>query len=115
MSATKANRLVLAASDSCHRDKNLTDGTPFIQGFRKLGALTLELAYTACGRIDGIVALPPFSPWDIAAGALMIAESGGIITDSQGEPITNLLECPSLVASHQHSHRQIIQWLNQGN
>jgi myo-inositol-1(or 4)-monophosphatase len=54
------------------------------QGVRTLGAAALDLAYIASGRFDGFC-LKGLKPWDIAAGALLITESGGIVGDFSGE------------------------------
>ncbi|MCC7411661.1 MAG: inositol monophosphatase, partial [Gammaproteobacteria bacterium] len=52
-------------------------------GLRRAGAASLDLAYVACGRLDGFWELG-LSPWDIAAGALLIEEAGGLVTDVDG-------------------------------
>jgi myo-inositol-1(or 4)-monophosphatase len=53
-------------------------------GVRRAGAAALDLAYVACGRLDAFWELG-LSPWDMAAGVLLIQESGGLVTDLQGE------------------------------
>lgn len=53
-------------------------------GLRRCGSAALDLAYVACGRFDGFWEMD-LSPWDIAAGALLIEEAGGRITDFWGE------------------------------
>jgi myo-inositol-1(or 4)-monophosphatase len=53
------------------------------QGIRRAGAAALDLCYLACGRIDGFWELK-LRPWDTAAGALIVAESGGKLTDFSG-------------------------------
>lgn len=50
---------------------------------RRAGSAALDLAYVAAGRFDGFFEYA-LKPWDIAAGALLIKEAGGIITDPQG-------------------------------
>ena len=50
---------------------------------RRVGAATLDLAYVACGRLDGFWEMG-LKIWDIAAGALLIKEAGGIVCDPQG-------------------------------
>lgn len=52
-------------------------------GVRRAGAAALDLAYVAAGRLDGFWELG-LSPWDMAAGALMITESGGLVGDLEG-------------------------------
>ena len=53
-------------------------------GVRRAGAAALDLAYVACGRLDAFWELG-LSPWDMAAGALLIQEAGGLVGDLQGE------------------------------
>ncbi|UCE05702.1 MAG: inositol monophosphatase [bacterium] len=55
-----------------------------VSGIRRTGSAALDLAYVACGRFDGFWELK-LSPWDVAAGALIIEEAGGKITDFEGE------------------------------
>jgi myo-inositol-1(or 4)-monophosphatase len=50
---------------------------------RRPGAAALDLAYTACGLFDGFFEFQ-LSPWDVAAGAVLIEEAGGVITDMEG-------------------------------
>lgn len=53
---------------------------PMTAGIRRAGTASLDLAYVACGRLDGFWEYG-LKIWDIAAGALMIIEAGGIIKD----------------------------------
>jgi len=52
-------------------------------GIRRAGSAALDLAWVACGRMDGFWELG-LMPWDIAAGVLLIQEAGGIVTDLEG-------------------------------
>jgi myo-inositol-1(or 4)-monophosphatase len=52
-------------------------------GLRRAGAAALDLADVACGRLDAFWELS-LSPWDIAAGILLIREAGGVVTDLHG-------------------------------
>ena len=54
-------------------------------GIRRPGAASLDLAYVASGRLDGFWEFG-LSPWDMAAGALLISEAGGLVSDLAGEP-----------------------------
>jgi myo-inositol-1(or 4)-monophosphatase len=56
---------------------------PVTAGIRRPGAAALDLAYVACGRLDGFWELG-LKPWDIAAGHLLITEAGGRISDLDG-------------------------------
>lgn len=53
-------------------------------GIRRPGAAALDLAYVACGRLDGFWEAG-LSPWDMAAGALLILEAGGLVSDFAGD------------------------------
>lgn len=53
-------------------------------GLRRPGAAALDLAYVACGRLDGFFE-KGLQPWDVAAGSLLITEAGGIVGDFKGE------------------------------
>jgi len=72
--------------------KELTQKTA---GQRRPGAASLDLAYVACGRYDGFWEFG-LSPWDMAAGALLISEAGGLVSDLRGE--ANYLETGNLIA-----------------
>jgi len=61
--------------------KELTQKTA---GIRRPGAAALDLAYVACGRLDGFWEMG-LSPWDMAAGVLLIQEAGGLVSDLSGE------------------------------
>jgi len=61
--------------------KRITEETA---GIRRPGAAALDLAYVAAGRLDGFWEFG-LSPWDMAAGALLILEAGGFIADLDGE------------------------------
>jgi myo-inositol-1(or 4)-monophosphatase len=53
------------------------------QGVRRLGSAALDLCYIACGRFDGYWELN-LNPWDVAAGSLIAAEAGALVTDLGG-------------------------------
>ena len=61
------------------------DMTQKTAGLRRPGAASLDLAYVACGRLDGFFELG-LAPWDMAAGSLLITEAGGLCGDLTGEP-----------------------------
>lgn len=72
--------------------KELTQKTA---GLRRPGAASLDLAYVACGRYDGFWEFG-LAPWDMAAGALLVSEAGGLVSDLRGE--TNHLETGNIIA-----------------
>lgn len=51
---------------------------------RRTGSVVLDLAYVACGRLDGFVGVN-LKPWDTVAGALLVLEAGGLVGDFKGE------------------------------
>ncbi len=53
-------------------------------GLRRAGAAALDIAYVAAGRLDGFWEMG-LSPWDMAAGALMVQEAGGLVGDFRGD------------------------------
>ena len=53
------------------------------RGVRRMGSAATDLAYVACGRFDAFWEYD-LKPWDVAAGALIIKEAGGIVTDYKG-------------------------------
>ena len=71
---------------------------------RRGGSAALDLAYVACGRFDGFWEIN-LSPWDIAAGALLIEEAGGSISDVWGRP--NPMENGDVLASNGHIHGEL--------
>ncbi len=64
-------------------------------GQRRPGAASLDLAYVACGRYDGFWEFG-LAPWDMAAGALLISEAGGLVSDLRGN--ADYLETGNLIA-----------------
>jgi myo-inositol-1(or 4)-monophosphatase len=55
------------------------------EDLRRAGAASLDLAWTAAGVYDGYFE-PRLGPWDVAAGALLVREAGGVVTDWHGDP-----------------------------
>jgi myo-inositol-1(or 4)-monophosphatase len=59
---------------------------PQVSGVRRAGSASLDLAHVACGKLDGFWEFG-LSPWDMAAGALLIEEAGGLVGDLCGGPL----------------------------
>lgn len=82
------------------------------QGIRRAGAAALDLAYVACGRLDGHWEMR-LLPWDVAAGILIVTEAGGRVTDFRGNH--ELDHCGrEIVASNGRIHSAMLQILGSG-
>ncbi len=68
-----------------------------VQGIRRMGSAALDLAYVASGRFDGYFELG-LKPWDVAAGALLVAEAGGSMTRVDGAPFE--VRCGDVLAAN---------------
>ncbi|MBN2415663.1 inositol monophosphatase [bacterium] len=77
-------------------------------GIRRLGAAAVDLAYTACGIFDGFWEMR-LKPWDIAAGAVIVREAGGIVTDMQGGD--SFLESGNVIAAAPRIHAALLEKL----
>ncbi|WP_435100544.1 inositol monophosphatase family protein [Arhodomonas sp. AD133] len=73
---------------------------------RRAGSAALDLAYVACGRLDGFWELG-LSPWDIAAGVLLIQEAGGIVSDFAGD--NGYLKSGNVVAGSLKLHADLLR------
>ena len=74
-------------------------------GIRRAGSAALDLAYVACGRLDGYYE-KNLKPWDIAAGALLVTEAGGIAAEFNGE--TNYMNSGNIIAASPKVFGQMI-------
>jgi myo-inositol-1(or 4)-monophosphatase len=57
----------------------LADILPRVRDIRRAGSAAVDLASVACGRVDGFYEVG-LNPWDLAAGALLVREAGGLVT-----------------------------------
>lgn len=87
-------------------EKVMQDLVKTVRGTRTMGSAALEMAYVAEGVFDGYLAMR-LSPWDIAAGMIIIAEVGGVTTDRHGNEI-NLLEKNSLVTCNEQIQQKLL-------
>jgi myo-inositol-1(or 4)-monophosphatase len=60
--------------------------TPRVASVRRLGAGAVDTAFVACGRFDAYWE-QSVSAWDMAAGAVLVREAGGVVTDTRGQPL----------------------------
>ena len=75
-------------------------------GIRRDGSAALDLAYVACGRYDGFWEMS-LSPWDVAAGSLLVREAGGVVTDFQGRE--DYLESGDIIAATLNVHPAMLR------
>jgi myo-inositol-1(or 4)-monophosphatase len=77
-----------------------------VSDLRRAGSAALDLAYLACGRCEGFFEIG-LSPWDIAAGALLVEEAGGVVTDFAGG--TDYLTTGNIVAGNSHVQKELLK------
>ena len=75
---------------------------------RRLGCASLDLAYVAAGRFDAFWERG-LNSWDIAAGAILIREAGGFVTDADGDP--DFLKTGSICGGNEIMHRELLALL----
>ncbi|HLT59345.1 MAG: inositol monophosphatase [Limnochordales bacterium] len=81
------------------------------RGIRIVGAAAVDLAYVAAGFLDAYWDLTN-NAWDVAAGALLVTEAGGAVTDMAGGPLD--LYRPRILASNGRIHEQLLEVLRAG-
>jgi myo-inositol-1(or 4)-monophosphatase len=79
-----------------------------VQGIRRCGSAAMDLCYVACGRFDGFWELK-LSPWDMAAGALIVQEAGGRISDFKDKEF--VLSGSEILASNGLIHQEMVDVL----
>ena len=75
-------------------------------GIRRAGAASLDLAYVAAGRLDGFWEIG-LAPWDIAAGALLVREAGGLVADIDASE--NFLQSGNIVCGNPKCFKAVLQ------
>ena len=96
-------------------DNNLAEYARFAMrthGVRRLGAAALDLCYVAAGYVDGYWE-KSIKPWDIAAGALIVQEAGGTVTDINGDP--NFMSQKHILAANPTLHAEMRKLLHEEN
>jgi len=77
-----------------------------VSDLRRAGSAAMDLANLACGRCDAFFEIG-LSPWDIAAGAILVNEAGGIITDFNGGHA--FLQSGNIVAGNPMTHKKLLR------
>ena len=75
-------------------------------GLRRMGSAALDIAYVAAGRFEGYFEYG-LNPWDVAAGALIVQEAGGKVSDFNGED--DYLYGSEIVVSNGNIHQDLLQ------
>lgn len=118
VSATKALRESLLATGFPYQLEGIKENIRYFEDFifeaqavRRDGSAALDLCYLAMGRFDGFWELD-LKPWDVAAGALIVAEAGGRVTNLSGGRFS--LYGDEILASNGHIHQEMVQVLQRG-
>ncbi|HSE94203.1 MAG TPA: inositol monophosphatase family protein [Methylomirabilota bacterium] len=94
-------------------DNNLREYAAFsvrARAVRRLGSAVIDFAWVAAGRYDGFWELT-LGAWDAAAGALLVEEAGGRVTDLGGGPLD--LDRPAIVATNGRIHDEVLAVLKE--
>jgi myo-inositol-1(or 4)-monophosphatase len=82
-----------------------------VQAIRRCGSAALDLCYVACGRFDGFWELK-LNPWDVAAGALIVKEAGGYVSDFQNQEFS--IFGSEILATNGLIHKQMLEIIKLG-
>jgi myo-inositol-1(or 4)-monophosphatase len=80
------------------------------RGVRRIGTAAVDLAYTACGRFDGYFEYG-LSPWDVAAGIVLVREAGGLVSNFENENIP--IASDSIIAANKSIHPLVYTTIKQ--
>jgi len=115
--ATELSQSLLVSGFAYDRQKTADNNyaefcylTHLTQGVRRSGSASLDLAYVACGRLDGYWERG-LSPWDVAAGVVLLEEAGGKVTAYDGSPFQ--INSGRILASNGAIHSSLSQALLQ--
>ena len=81
-----------------------------VAGLRRFGAASLDLAWVAAGRFDAYWERG-LSPWDMAAGVILVREAGGYVTDLEGGE--DMLASGDILAGNESIHRELLRTLKE--
>jgi myo-inositol-1(or 4)-monophosphatase len=89
--------------------KRFSDCQQASQGVRRLGSAALDMCYLACGRFDGFWE-QNLKPWDKAAGAVIAAEAGAVITNFSNQPFS--INQKEILITNGRIHEEMLSLLN---
>ena len=113
--STLSESLLATGFPYYHLDKRdnyleiIKDFLSLSHGIRRLGSAAIDLAYVACGKLDGFFEYN-LNPWDVAAGTLIVKQAGGKVTDFKGEK--NYLFGGQLCASNLLIHDEMLRTIS---
>ena len=99
----------MARGDRANFTRELNNIMPQVAGIRRCGSAAIDLAWLAAGRFDGFWE-HELSPWDMAAGIIMIREAGGRVTDMNGGD--RMLKTGTIAAANERLHGPLLKMLN---
>ena len=76
-----------------HQDSSTSTFLPAVRDIRCMGSAALNLAWVAAGRLDAYYE-SEVEPWDVAAGALLVSEAGGVVERGPGNGAGPILASP---------------------
>jgi myo-inositol-1(or 4)-monophosphatase len=88
--------------------EEMTELQPRVAGLRRFGAASLDMAFIAAGRLDGYWERS-LSPWDMAAGTIIVREAGGIVSGINGDD--DALKSGSVVCGNEYVHAELVKIL----
>lgn len=95
-------------SEKVRNIRQLEHVAPQLRGLRRFGSAALDLCYVACGQLDGYWELT-LNAWDVAAGALIVREAGGTVSELDGSPMR--LDTGAYLASNGRLHGGLVELL----
>ncbi len=100
----------LGRGDHDRFSRQLSQVMAVSSGVRRFGAASLDLAFVAAGRFDGFWETE-LSPWDVAAGILLVREAGGVITDFAGG--AEMIGRREIVCANETLHPQLLKLIRE--
>ncbi|HXO72608.1 MAG TPA: inositol monophosphatase family protein, partial [Bradyrhizobium sp.] len=111
----KLNECVIACGlphigrgDHVQSRDEMTELQPRVAGLRRFGSAALDMAYIAAGRFDGYWERN-LSPWDMAAGTIIVREAGGIVSGIAGDD--DALKTGHVVCGNEYVHAELVKIL----
>ncbi len=95
----------MGAAGRTSSSKELRPLLSSVAGIRRAGSAAIDLAWVASGRFDGFWERG-ISPWDMAAGIVLVREAGGLVTGATGG--ADMLQTGTIVAGNEAIHKALL-------